>query len=151
MKYPTPGLFMEYLKNPEATARTKRGDWYLTGDRGRYDDEGFYWFVGRSDDVIITGPLRIGPFEVESLLVEHPSVVEAAAVAYPDEDLGHVIKAFVVLKVGIAPTEEVLVSLRALFAKPGEEHRLPAHFEFVDTLPKTPTGKVKRAELRARG
>jgi acyl-coenzyme A synthetase/AMP-(fatty) acid ligase len=151
VKYPTPGLFMEYLKNPEATARTKRGDWYLTGDRGSYDDEGFYWFVGRSDDVIITGPLRIGPFEVESLLVEHPSVVEAAAVAYPDEDLGHVIKAFVALKPGVAPTEEVLASLRALFAKPGEEHRLPSYFEFVDTLPKTPTGKVKRAELRARG
>ena len=140
---------MEYWKNPEATAKTKRGDWYLTGDRGRYDKEGYYWFVGRADDVIISGPLRIGPFEVESLLVEHPQVVEAAAVAYPDADLGHVIKAFVVLKPGIAPSEEVLGSLRALFAKPGEEHRLPSYFEFVPNLPKTPTGKVKRAELRA--
>jgi acyl-coenzyme A synthetase/AMP-(fatty) acid ligase len=149
VKYPTPGLFMEYWKNPEATAKTKRGDWYLTGDRGRYDKEGYYWFVGRADDVIISGPLRIGPFEVESLLVEHPSVVEAAAVAYPDVDLGHVIKAFVVLKPGVEPSEEVLTSLRALFAKPGEEHRLPSYFEFVPTLPKTPTGKVKRAELRA--
>jgi acetyl-CoA synthetase/medium-chain acyl-CoA synthetase len=150
VKYPTPGLFMEYWKNPEATARTRRGDWYLTGDRAQYDSEGFYWFVGRADDVIITGPLRIGPFEVESLLVEHQSVVEAAAVAYPDADLGHVIKAFVVLKPGIAPSDEIVASLKALFDRPGEEHRRPALFEFVDTLPKTPTGKVRRAELRAR-
>jgi acetyl-CoA synthetase/medium-chain acyl-CoA synthetase len=150
VKYPAPGLFMEYWKNEEATARTRRGDWYLTGDRASYDKEGFYWFTGRADDVIITGPLRIGPFEVESLLVEHPSVVEAAAVAYPDADLGHVIKAFVVLKPGIAPSDEIVASLKALFDRPGEEHRLPAHWEFVDTLPKTPTGKVKRAELRVR-
>jgi acyl-coenzyme A synthetase/AMP-(fatty) acid ligase len=150
VKYPTPGLFMEYWKNPDATAKCKRGDWYLTGDRGSFDDEGFYWFVGRADDVILSGPLRIGPFEVESLLVEHPSVIEAAAVAYPDDDMGSVIKAFVVLKPEVAQSDELLASLRALFDKPGEEHRLPAHFEFVDTLPKTPTGKVKRAELRAR-
>jgi acetyl-CoA synthetase/medium-chain acyl-CoA synthetase len=151
VKYPTPGLFMEYWKNPQATAKTKRGDWYLTGDRGSYDNEGFYWFQGRADDVIITGPLRIGPFEVESLLVEHPQVVEAAAVAYPDEDLGHVIKAFVVLRPGAEPGDAVMASLRALFHKPGEEHKEPRYFEFVATLPKTPTGKVKRAELRAHG
>jgi acetyl-CoA synthetase/medium-chain acyl-CoA synthetase len=140
---------MGYWKNEEATARCKRGDWYLTGDRASYDEEGFYWFIGRADDVIITGPLRIGPFEVESLLVEHPAVVEAAAVAWPDADLGHVIKAFVVLKPGFAPDESMLTSLRAKFTG-GDEYKTPAIFEFVPDLPKTPTGKVKRAELRAR-
>ena len=148
VKYPAPGLFMEYWKNPEATAKCKRGDWYLTGDRARFDDEGFYWFVGRADDVIITGSLRIGPFEVESLLVEHPSVVEAAAVAFPDDDLGHVIKAFVVLRQGIVIDDALIASLRARFAD-GDGYKMPALFEFVSDLPKTPTGKVKRAELRA--
>ena len=149
VKYPTPGLFMGYWKNEEATARCKRGDWYLTGDRASYDEEGFYWFIGRADDVIITGPLRIGPFEIESLLVEHPAVVEAAAVAYPDADLGHVIKAFVVLRPGFAPDDALLASLRAKFSG-GDEYKTPALFEFVLDLPKTPTGKVKRAELRGR-
>ena len=149
VKYPAPGLFMEYWKNPEATAKCKRGDWYLTGDRATFDDDGFYWFIGRADDVIITGSLRVGPFEVESLLVEHPSVVEAAAIAFPDDDLGHVIKAFVVLKPGIAADEALLASLRARFAD-GDDYKKPALFEFVPDLPKTPTGKVKRAELRAR-
>jgi acetyl-CoA synthetase/medium-chain acyl-CoA synthetase len=149
VKYPAPGLFMEYWKNPEATARCKRGDWYLTGDRATYDREGFYWFIGRADDVIITGSLRVGPFEVESLLVEHPAVVEAAAVACPDADLGHVIKAFVVLKPGVAPDDALIDSLRARFAD-GDGYKMPALFEFVQDLPKTPTGKVKRAELRKR-
>jgi acetyl-CoA synthetase/medium-chain acyl-CoA synthetase len=149
VKYPAPGLFMEYWKNPEATANCKRGDWYLTGDRASYDDEGFYWFVGRADDVIITGPLRIGPFEVESLLVEHPAVVEAAAVAHPDADLGHVIKAFVVVRPGVKADDSLIASLRAKFDG-GDEYKMPALFEFVPDLPKTPTGKVKRAELRGR-
>jgi acetyl-CoA synthetase/medium-chain acyl-CoA synthetase len=149
VKYPAPGLFMEYWKNPEATASCKRGDWHLTGDRASHDDEGFYWFVGRADDVIITGPLRIGPFEVESLLVEHPAVVEAAAVAYPDADLGHVIKAFVVLRPGVKVDDPLIASLRARFSD-GDDYKMPALFEFVPDLPKTPTGKVKRAELRTR-
>ena len=89
VRYPAPGLFMGYLNDPDATARCMRGDWYLTGDRGRRDDEGYFWFIGRADDVIISGSHRIGPFEVESLLVEHPAIMEAAATAYPDEDLGH--------------------------------------------------------------
>ena len=149
VKYPAPGLFMEYRHDPVATARCFRGDWYLTGDRATRDPEGYYWFVGRADDVIISGSLRIGPFEVESLLVEHPSVVEAAAVASPDADLGHVVMAFVVLKPGIEPTESVVDSLRARFAD-GDSFMMPARFEFLESLPKTPTGKVKRAELRAR-
>jgi acetyl-CoA synthetase/medium-chain acyl-CoA synthetase len=151
VKYPAPGLFMGYLDNPDATARCFRGDWYLTGDRAARDSDGYFWFVGRADDVIISGSLRIGPLEVESLLVEHPDVVEAAAVAYPDPDLGHVIKAFVVLKPGVAKTAALTKSLEARFAEAGDAHKAPRVFEFVDTLPKTATGKVKRAELRMRG
>jgi acetyl-CoA synthetase/medium-chain acyl-CoA synthetase len=151
VKYPAPGLFMGYLKNPEATLRCMRGDWYLTGDRATIDEEGYFWFVGRADDVIISGSLRIGPFEVESLLVEHQDVVEAAAVAYPDAALGHVIKAFVVLKPGVAATPDVVAALNLRFAAAGDEHKQPTHYEFVGALPKTATGKVKRAELRAQG
>ncbi len=145
--YPAPGLFMQYWGNPEATARCFRGDWYLTGDRAYRDSDGYFWFVGRSDDVIISGSYRIGPFDVESLLVEHPGVVEAAAVAYPDADLGHTIKAFVVLKPGVVPSSVLLAELRAHFSK-GDEYKIPSHFEFVAELPKTATGKIKRAELR---
>lgn len=148
VRYPAPGLFMAYWKNPEATARCFRGDWYLTGDRAYRDTDGYFWFVGRADDVIISGSHRIGPFEVESLLVEHPAVIEAAAVAYPDADLGHVIKAFIVLRTGQIPSENLLSELRGKFADPAEHHKMPATFEFVDVLPKTATGKIKRAELR---
>ncbi len=147
--YPAPGLFMQYWKNPEATARCFRGDWYLTGDRAYRDTDGYFWFVGRSDDVIISGSYRIGPFDVESLLVEHKGVVEAAAVAYPDADLGHTIKAFVVLKSGVNPSSALLSELRSLFSQ-GDEYKIPSHFEFVSELPKTATGKIKRAELRSR-
>lgn len=149
VRYPAPGLFMGYWRDEAATARVRRGDWYLTGDRGWRDPDGYFWFVGRADDVIISGSLRIGPFEVESLLVEHPAVLEAAAVAWPDEDLGHVVRAFVVLKPGHAPSDTLIAALAARFAEPAELDKRPAAFSFVDALPKTATGKVKRAELRA--
>ncbi len=151
VKYPAPGLFMGYLKNPEATARCMRGDWYLTGDRATIDRDGYFWFVGRADDVIISGSLRIGPFEVESLLVEHPDIVEAAAVACPDAALGHVIKAFVVLRPGVAASQSLIRAINLRFAEAGDEHKQPRYYEFIDALPKTATGKVKRAELRALG
>ena len=150
VRYPAPGLFMGYLDDAAATTRTMRGDWYLTGDRGRRDAEGYFWFIGRADDVIITGSYRVGPFEVESLLVEHPAVMEAAAVAYPDEDLGHLVRAFIVLRPGFAADEVLIEDLRARFAEHAEPHKAPAIYSFVDSLPKTATGKVKRAELRTR-
>ena len=150
VRHPAPGLFREYWKDPAATARCFRGDWYLTGDRAARDADGYFWFLGRADDVIISGSDRIGPFEVESLLVEDPAVVEAAAVAFPDADLGHVVKAFVVLQPGIAPTPDLEAALRARFAANGEPHKAPARFEFVASLPKTATGKIRRAELRGR-
>ena len=92
------GLFREYWRNPDENAAHFRGDWYLTGDRARRDADGYYWFVGRADDVIKSAGYRIGPFEVESALVEHPAVVEAAVVGKPDPIRGAIVKAFVVLR-----------------------------------------------------
>lgn len=150
VRYPAPGLFMGYLDDAEATARCMRGDWYLTGDRGSRDEDGYFWFIGRADDVIISGSYRIGPFEVESLLVENPAVMEAAAVGFPDEDLGHVVRAFIVLRPGFSADEKLMGELRAHFAEHAEPYKAPAIYSFVESLPKTPTGKVKRAELRKR-
>jgi len=99
------GMFQEYLGAPELNAAVHRGDWYITGDRGIRDADGYFWFVGRADDVIITAGYRIGPFEVESALIEHPAVAEAAAVAKPDPIRGNIIKAYVVLAPGYAPSE----------------------------------------------
>ncbi len=151
VRYPAPGLFMGYLDDAEATARCMRGAWYLTGDRGRRDEDGYFWFIGRADDVIITGSHRVGPFEVESLLVEHPAVMEAAAVAFPDDDLGHVVRAFIVLKPGFTADDNLTDELRARFAEHAEPHKAPAIYSFVDSLPKTATGKIKRADLRTIG
>ena len=92
------GLFQEYWRNPTATEACKRGDWYVTGDRAHVDDDGYFWFVGRSDDVIISAGYRIGPFEVESALVEHPACAEAAVVGRADPMRGTIVKAFVVLE-----------------------------------------------------
>ena len=99
------GLFCEYWQNPEENAARFQGDWYLTGDRARRDAQGRYWFVGRSDDVIKSAGYRIGPFEVESALVEHPAVVEAAVVAQSDAIRGAIVKAFVVLRKDVVPSE----------------------------------------------
>src|SRR5512140_3755477 len=97
-----PSLFLEYWKNPAETAACRRADWYVTGDRAYADEDGYLWFVGRADDVIISAGYRIGPFEVESALLEHPAVVESAVVASPDEERGEIVKAFVVLRAGHA-------------------------------------------------
>ena len=94
----TPALFKEYYKEPERTAMQYRGDYYVTGDRAKKDEEGYFWFEGRGDDIIISSGYTIGPFEVEDALVKHPYVKECAVVASPDQDRGNVVKAFIVLK-----------------------------------------------------
>ncbi|MEK7197209.1 MAG: AMP-binding protein, partial [Nitrospirota bacterium] len=99
------GLFKEYLGNPDATEMAVRGNWYMTGDRAYKDEEGYFWFVGRADDVILTSGYRIGPFEIESVLIEHPAVKESAVVASPDEVRGEVVKAFVVLTQNYKPSD----------------------------------------------
>ena len=93
-------LFKEYWRNPDATSACIRGDWYVTGDRAYKDEDGYFWFVGRADDVIISAGYRIGPFEVESALKEHPAVAESAVVASPDEMRGEIVKAYVILAPG---------------------------------------------------
>jgi acetyl-CoA synthetase/medium-chain acyl-CoA synthetase len=145
-----PSLFLEYWKNPEETAGCRRGEWYLTGDRAIRDEDGYLWFVARADDVIISAGYRIGPFEVESALLEHPAVVESAVVASPDPVRGEVVKAFVVLASGHAPGPELVQALQAHVKRVTAPYKYPREIEFVDALPKTASGKIRRVELRER-
>jgi acyl-coenzyme A synthetase/AMP-(fatty) acid ligase len=144
------GLFREYLGNPEATRKTTRGDWYLTGDRAYKDGDGFFWFVGRNDDIILTSGYRIGPFEVESVLIEHPAVKESAVVASPDEIRGEVVKAFIVLTKGYEPGEALANQLQEYVKGRTAPYKYPRKIEFVEDLPKTVSGKIKRNELKKR-
>ena len=142
------GLFKEYWKEPDRTASVYRGDWYLTGDRAYVDDDGYFWFVGRSDDVILTSGYRIGPFEVESALIEHPAVAESAVVSSPDETRGEVVKAFVIIAPGFAPSDELVKELQDHVKKVTAPYKYPRKIEFVEALPKTVSGKIRRIELR---
>lgn len=144
------GLFKEYWKNPEKTASVYRGDWYITGDRAYRDDDGYFWFVGRADDVILAAGYRIGPFEVESALLEHPAVAESAVVSSPDEIRGEVVKAFVVLAPGYQPSDELVKELQEHVKKITAPYKYPRKVEFVESLPKTISGKIRRVELRER-
>ncbi len=144
------GLFKEYLGNPEATERTMRGGWYITGDRAYRDKEGYFWFVGRNDDIILTSGYRIGPFEVESVLIEHPAVRESAVVASPDEIRGEVVKAFIVLTKGHEPSAALVAELQQYVKERTAPYKYPRKIEFVKELPKTISGKIKRKELKMR-
>ncbi|WP_018133219.1 acyl-CoA synthetase [Effusibacillus pohliae] len=143
-------LFKGYLNDPERTARAFRGNWYVTGDQGRMDEDGYIWFEGRADDIIISAGYTIGPFEVEDALVKHPAVAECAAVASPDPDRGHVVKAFVVLKKGYEGTEELIRELQEHTKNLTAPYKYPRKIEFVEDLPKTTSGKIRRVELRMR-
>jgi len=145
-----PSLFREYWKNPEETAATRRGAWYITGDRARRDEDGYLWFIGRADDVIISAGYRIGPFEVESALLEHPAVLESAVVASPDPVRGEIVKAFVVLREGQARGDALAHALQDHVKKVTAPYKYPREIEFVDSLPKTVSGKIRRVELRER-
>jgi acyl-coenzyme A synthetase/AMP-(fatty) acid ligase len=144
------GLFKEYWKDPARTNEVFRGDWYYTGDRAYKDEDGYFWFVGRADDVIISSGYRIGPFEVESALVEHPCVLEAAAVASPDEVRGEVVKAFVTLAPGCLGSEELKRELQEHVKRVTAAYKYPRKIDFVSELPKTISGKIKRGELKRR-
>ena len=145
-----PSLFRAYWKDEAATARTRRGDWYVSGDRAFVDADGYFWFVGRADDVIISAGYRIGPFEVESALIEHPDVLEAAAVAAPDPDRGAVVKAFVVLRPGVRGDDTLVRRLQDHVKTVTAPYKYPRQIEFVAELPKTVSGKIRRVELRER-
>jgi acetyl-CoA synthetase/medium-chain acyl-CoA synthetase len=144
------GLFVEYWQNPEANAKCFRSDWYYTGDRATRDADGYFWFIGRGDDVIISASYRIGPFEVESALLEHPAVAEAAAVGSPDEMRGEIVKAFVVLAPGHRPSDALVTELQDHVRRVTAPYKYPREVEFVDDLPKTISGKIRRTELRQR-
>ncbi|KAM6407602.1 acyl-coenzyme A synthetase ACSM4, mitochondrial-like isoform 2-T3 [Rhynochetos jubatus] len=143
-------LFSEYLDNPEKTAASVQGNFYVTGDRGIMDEEGYVWFVGRADDIINSSGYRIGPFEVESALIQHPAVSESAVVSSPDPIRGEVVKAFIVL----APTfvshhpEKLTQELQQHVKKVTAPYKYPRKVEFVQDLPKTATGKIQRKVLR---
>jgi len=143
-----PSLFREYWKNPEETRDCRRGEWYLTGDRAERDEDGYLWFVGRADDVIISAGYRIGPFEVESALLEHPAVLESAVVASPDPVRGEIVKAFVVLRPGHTPGDELVRTLQDHVKRVTAPYKYPRAIEFVAGLPKTVSGKIRRVELR---
>ena len=145
-----PCFFAEYWEKPEKTADCFVGDWYLSGDLGYQDTEGYFWFEGRADDVIISAGYRIGPFEVESALGEHPAVAEAAVVPKPDEERGTIVKAYVVLTEGSEPSESLKEEIKDQVKADLAAHEYPREIEFVDDLPKTVTGKIRRTELRDR-
>lgn len=143
------GLLREYWKYPEGMEASFFGDWYLTGDKAYKDEDGYFWFVGRADDVIISAGYRIGPFEVESALIEHPAVAESAVVASPDPVRGDVVKAFVILTPGYVPSDELVVSIQDHVRQSTAPYKYPRVVEFVTELPKTISGKIRRVELRA--
>lgn len=144
------GLFKEYRRDPDATAGSFRGDWYYTGDLAWADEDGYLWFVGRADDVITSSAYRIGPFEVESAIVEHRAVAEAAVVGKPDPLRGEIVKAFVALKPGYEPSDELARDIQEHVKRVTAPYKYPREIEFVAELPKTVSGKIRRVELRRR-
>jgi acetyl-CoA synthetase len=137
-----------YWRRDEDTEEVFGGDWFHTKDAAQQDEDGYIWYAGRADDVIISAGYRIGPFEVESACVEHPAVKEAAAVASPDERRGDIVKAFIVLAEGHEPTDETAESIKVYVRDRHSAYAYPREIEFVDDLPKTLTGKIRRVELR---
>ncbi len=145
-----PSMMRAYLNEEERYRKCFSGGWYLTGDLAMRDEEGYYWFVGRSDDLIKSAGHLIGPFEVESTLMEHPAVAEAGVIGIPDPTVGEVVKAFVVLKSGFEPTEalrkELLGHARARLGSAVA----PKEIALRQNLPKTRSGKIMRRLLKAR-
>jgi acyl-coenzyme A synthetase/AMP-(fatty) acid ligase len=145
-----PGMMQEYWNKPRQTADVFRGDWYYSGDVLTRDADGYFWFKGRNDDVMKASGYRISPFEVESGLVSHPAVLEAAAVESPDPVRGLVVKAFVVLRPEFAPRDSLAAEIQDHVKRTIAPYKYPRKIEFVAALPKTPSGKIKRRELRDR-
>ncbi|MBI3371282.1 MAG: AMP-binding protein [Betaproteobacteria bacterium] len=147
---PDPVFFREYWKNPKATTEKFIGDWGCTGDQGRMDEDGYIWYQGRSDDVIKSSGYRIGPAEIESCLVKHPAVANAAVIGKPDAARGALIKAFIVLQPGQAPSPQLEEDIRNHVRARLAPYEYPREIEFIEALPMTTTGKVQRKELRLR-
>ncbi|GHB59130.1 acetyl-CoA synthetase [Streptomyces umbrinus] len=144
------GLFTGYGTDPEATAAAFTNGWYFTGDRARRDEDGYFWFEGRRDDVITSSAYRIGPFEVESALIEHPTVAEAAVVGKDDPERTQIVTAFVVLRRGAEGSPELVKELQDHVKRLTAPYKYPREIHFVAELPKTVSGKIRRGELRTR-
>src|SRR5688572_3203073 len=145
-----PVFFLEYWKNEKATKEKFIGDWGCTGDQAKMDEDGYLWYQGRSDDVIKSAGYRIGPAEIESCLVKHPAVLNAAVIGKPDATRGAIIKAFIVLQPGHAPSQALIDEIQQHVRGRLAPYEYPREIEFIDALPMTTTGKVQRKELRKR-
>ncbi|WP_019413665.1 acyl-CoA synthetase MbcS [Paenisporosarcina sp. TG20] len=145
-----PALFKEYYLDPERTKAAFRGDWYITGDQASRDEDGYFWFEGRSDDIIISSGYTIGPFEVEDALMKHSAVRECAVVGAPDEIRGTVVKAYIVLRdaEGVLDKSKLIKELQDHTKQITAPYKYPRIVEFIDELPKTASGKIRRIELR---
>lgn len=147
---PWPSLMRTVWQNQEKYQSYFKNGWYISGDKAKIDSDGYWWFIGRADDVIKTSGERIGPFEVESALVEYPGIVEAGVIGKPDELRGEIVKAFVVLKADTQPSDELKAQLQEHVKKHLAGHAYPREIEFVDKLPKTRSGKIMRRILKAK-
>jgi acetyl-CoA synthetase len=147
---PDPVFFIEYWNNPQATQEKFIGEWGCTGDQGRMDEDGYVWYQGRTDDVIKSSGYRIGPAEIESCLVKHAAVANAAVIGKPDAARGEVVKAFIVLQPGHAPSQALIDEIQQHVRERLAPYEYPREIEFIDALPMTTTGKVQRKELRRR-
>jgi len=145
---PDPVMMLEYWQNPEATRNKYADGWLITGDLAQCDEDGYFWFQGRADDIITSAGYRIGPSEIEDALARHPAVVMAAAVGVPDPVRTESIKAFIILKHGISPSPALVEEVRNFVRDHLAKHEVPRDIEFVATLPMTTTGKILRRELR---
>jgi acetyl-CoA synthetase len=145
-----PVFFLEYWRNPQATKDKFIGEWGCTGDQGRMDADGYIWYQGRSDDVIKSAGYRIGPAEIESCLVKHPAVLNAAVIGKPDPARGAIVKAFIVLQPGNFPSDSLVEEIQKHVRGRLAPYEYPREIEFIDALPMTTTGKVQRKELRKR-
>lgn len=146
----TPALFKEYYKDAERTKAQRRGDYFITGDRAKKDEDGYFWFESRRDDIIVSSGYTIGPFEVEDALIKHPAVKECAVVASPDEIRGSIVKAYVVLRDASTQSDELIKELQTHVKNTTAPYKYPREIEFIDELPKTPSAKIRRVELRER-
>jgi len=151
VRQPNPCTMIEYWRNPEATVKKYAGAFLLTGDLGRQDEDGYFWYVSREDDVITSAGYRIGPTEIEDTLLKHPAVALSAVVGIPDPIRTEAVKAWIVLRPGFAPSAELAREIQDFVKVKLAAHEYPRQVEFAESLPMTATGKVLRRELRTRG
>ena len=151
VRQPNPCTMIEYWRNPEATVKKYAGEFLLTGDLGRQDEDGYFWYMSREDDVITSAGYRIGPSEIEDTLLKHPAVALSAVVGIPDPIRTEAVKAWIVLRPGFAPSDALAREIQDFVKVQLAAHEYPRHVAFADALPMTATGKVLRRELRARG